>query len=390
MHFIGPDQLHGFAERRVGDHSANWPGNPTFDHGALSGTSGPNAVSLSLSGPGVNAYDLKDRDATAAAVDWLTAEGRRQQGGATEAFHMTLGFMLPHPPYVADPEDHAAMKGKVAPPARAHPGEDEHLWHREWRDICDIDRLDEAEVARSRQAYWGMVQRLDTHLGQVLEALEAAGLRENTLVIYASDHGDHLGNRDLFWKHTFYEESAGVPLILNWPARLPAGHRRSAPVSLTDLAATMLDAAQGAWSGGGDSLLPLAADPDAPWRDAVVSEYCVGTRDSYARPHPSVSRMIRRGRYKLCYYHGYPPELFDLEADPQEQTDLAADPAHAPVRAALLTAVLADWNPDEIARALGQRDRDAALLADWARRTGPSESHRWDMPDGQRPSLAAE
>lgn len=388
MHFIGPDQTHGFGERLVGDHSANWPGNPTLDHGELRGTSGPNAVSVTLSGAGVNAYDLKDRDTTAAAVGWLAEEGKRQVGGATDPFHMTLGFMLPHPPYVADADDHHAMAGKVPPPAIDRPANaEEHPWHREWRGICGIDTLNKDDVARSRQAYWGMVQRLDSHVGMVLDALEAAGLRDNTLIIYASDHGDHLGNRDLFWKHTFYEESVGVPLILNWPGQISSAQRCSALVGLTDLAATMVDAAGGTWTGGGHSLLSLGADPDAPWSDEVVSEYCVGTRDGYAFPQPIANRMIRRGMFKLCYYHGYPPELFDLEADPQEQRNLAEDTTYAPLLDEMMTRVLADWDPDMMVRALEQRDREAALLTDWARITAPPESHRWNMPPGLHPSL---
>src|SRR6185312_433223 len=115
MHFIGVDQTHGFSERLVGDHSANWPGNPSFDHGELRGTAGPDLVSVTKSGAGINAYDWKDRDAAAAAAGWLKAAGERRAAGDATPFMLTVGFMLPHPPYVADPEDFAAVAGLVPP-----------------------------------------------------------------------------------------------------------------------------------------------------------------------------------------------------------------------------------------------------------------------------------
>ncbi len=359
MHFIGPDQTHGFMERHVGDHSANWPGNPGFDHGELSGTAGPDVVSVIKSGAGTNAYDLKDRDAAATAASWLADEGRRRSVGETRPFLLTAGFMLPHPPYVADPEDFAAAHG-LPPPLRIprHKESDEHEWVRSWREPRDIAGVAPDAIERARQAYWGMVRRLDQHVGQVLDALDAAGLADNTLVIYASDHGDHLGERGLFWKHTLYDESAKVPLIMRWPGQLSAGARRAGVVGLVDLAATMAQAAGCEWPGGGNSLLPLARNAGAPWADETFSEYCQGTRDPWSAPEPTVNRMIRRGRYKLNYYHGMAPELFDMLADPDEVRDLAGDPSYAPVRDAMLRSVLADWNPSDIARQIEQRDRD--------------------------------
>ena len=130
MHFIGPDQLHGFAEREIGDHSSNWPGSEGFDHGVLKGTAGPTVTSVEMSGAGCNAYDLKDRDTAAAAVSWLRRRGQR---AAREPFLLTVGFMLPHPPYVCDPEDYRAVAAAVPPPRMSRPNA-EHPWLAEWRD----------------------------------------------------------------------------------------------------------------------------------------------------------------------------------------------------------------------------------------------------------------
>lgn len=388
MHFIGPDQTHGFAERLVGDHSANWPGNSSFDHGELRGTAGPDPVSVIKSGAGTNAYDLKDRDTSNAAVDWLAAAGKRHADGDAAPFLLTVGFMLPHPPYVADPEDFAAVAGKV-PPIRQGPPDpaSEHPWLRGWRAPRDLSGLSEASIERARQAYWAMVRRLDGLVGAVLDALDAAGLAEDTLVIYGSDHGDHLGERGIFWKHTLFDESAKVPLIMRWPGRLPSAEWRRAVVGLADLGATMLDVAGGEWPGGGTSLLPLAYDASAPWLDETFSEYCQGVGDPWSAPEVTLNRMIRRGQFKLCYYHGAPPQLFDLDADPGEQHDLADNPRYVGLRDGLVARVTADWHPDEIAREIVQNERDNKLLSRWAARTHPPESYRWQMPPGKHPSL---
>lgn len=93
---------------------------------------------------------------------------------------------------------------------------------------------------RARAAYWGLVTRLDILIGRILDTLERLGLAEDTLVVYTSDHGDQLGERGLWWKHTFYEESVSVPLILRWPGHLPAGQRRPQVVNLIDVTATIL------------------------------------------------------------------------------------------------------------------------------------------------------
>jgi len=391
MHFIGSDQTHGFSERLVGDHSANWPGNPTFDHGALAGASGPNAISVAKSGPGTNAYDLKDRDTAAAAVKWLQETGADRAEGDETPFLLTVGFMLPHPPYVADPEDYDAVVHTVPGVRLATPApEDDHPWFRRWRDERGLNGLDATEVRRARRAYWAMVRRLDSLIGDVLAALEEAGLADDTLVIYSSDHGDHLGERGLFWKHTFYEESARVPFIIRWPGVLPAGQRRRQIFDLTCIPATLADAAGAPWNGFGRSLLPIARDPDAPWEDLAVSENCATVTDPIPTAETVIQRMVRDGRYKLCYYDGMRPQLFDLANDPDELEDLAGDPAHRGALDQLMTRLHEGWDPDSIRTALEARERDKAILRAWARETRPPESYRWDMPSGEVTGLERE
>ena len=101
MHALGPDQLHGYAERLVGDHGPNHLGGRGVDHGELTGTAGPARVSLVKSGPGQSAYQVHDEDVTECAVEWLGRQGERRRDGDDSPFSLSVGFMLPHQPFVA-------------------------------------------------------------------------------------------------------------------------------------------------------------------------------------------------------------------------------------------------------------------------------------------------
>jgi choline-sulfatase len=200
-------------------------------------------------------------------------------------------------------------------------------------------------------------------------------------VIYASDHGDQIGERGLWWKQTFYDEPVRVPLIMAWPGVLPEGERRAQIVNLIDLGPTMLDAlgAPPLPNAQGQSFLEVAKDGATPWLDQTFSEYCTDGMAPWAGRVPVQQRMIRRGRWKLIYYHGYRPQLFDLEEDPQELHDLAAEPRHAGLSDALVGRVLADWDPEAIGRRMAERVANKALLQSWARTVMPPDSYRWPI-----------
>ena len=185
-----------------------------------------------------------------------------------------------------------------------------------------------------------------------LEALEASGASENTLVVYTSDHGEMIGEHGLWWKSSFHEPSVRVPLIAAWPGRIEGGSRVDTPVSLLDLTRTIVDAA-GADSDGivGHNLL----DPELDEGRAVFAEF-----EAHGTDRPG--RMVRRGRFKLNYYHEEAPELFDLEADPNEVTNLASRPAFAGVRDDLIALVLEDWSPDEVEAQVRESQRRRRIL----------------------------
>lgn len=376
LHAIGPDQLHGYAEREIGEHSPNVPGNPRQSLGVLTGANDPEPRSVTNCGPGYSAYQAKDDAVTEAACGWIARNAAKQ--AAAGGLCLTVGLMLPHPPYVAEPEAFARYHGKVPPP-RLAPPEEEHPFFQWWRHDRGVAATPAATIERARAAYWALVEHTDRLLGRLIDALEAQGLADDTLIVYASDHGDHVGERGLFWKHTFYEESASVPLLMRLPGVLPAGERRDQPVNLIDLAATMLDAvgAPALPNADGRSFWKYAQDHEYLFTGATFSEYCTDPVPYWTGGRAVQQRMIRRGRHKLSVYDEGGPLLFDLEADPDEQVNLANDPDYASLRQALFAEMSAGWDPAVIAQQMARARLDKDILAAWANTVRPAEQYIW-------------
>jgi choline-sulfatase len=282
---------------------------------------------------------------------------------------------------VARREDFARYRDRMTMPRKPAPFHAvKHEYLRRWRESTGIAEVSDEEVLRSRAAYWGLVGRVDELVGKILAALDQNGLAENTLIVYTSDHGDMQGEHGLWWKHVFYEESVRVPLILSWPGVIRSGERCARVVSALDVGATMLDALGGPPLPGspGRSLLGLVSNarPTPTWDDVAFSEYCA---DEYTPDGTTFQRMIRRGPWKLVYYHGMAPQLFNLEDDPGELRDCADDPGCADVRAALTAEVLDGWNPDDIAATMAAKKAETGVLRQWARQTRPADSYRWEL-----------
>ncbi len=204
--------------------------------------------------------------------------------------------------------------------------------------------------------YYGLITFLDHQVGKVLQVLEDTGLAETTCIVYSSDHGDNLGTRGLWNKDVLYREATGIPMIVAGPD-VPVGVRTT-NVGLIDLHPTFLDALGVPPSPQdeglpGRSLFELARQPDDATRYGFSEYHAVGA--------PSAGYMLTRGRYKYHHYVGYSPELFDLEADPEEMRDLAGDPAHAKVLAEFETALRAMLDPEGIDRRA--KDDQNALIA---------------------------
>ncbi|MCB0064472.1 MAG: sulfatase-like hydrolase/transferase, partial [Caldilineaceae bacterium] len=255
---------------------------------------------------------------------------------------------------------------------------------RAWREHTNIVQVSDEEILRSRAAYWGLVHRVDIMVGKILQALDANGFADNTMIVYTSDHGDMQGEHGLWWKHVFYEESVKVPLIVAWPGVIAGGQRSERVISALDVNATMLDAlgAPPLPNSPGRSFLGLVSDARATptWDDVAYAEYCA---DEYVPRNidngKTYQRMVRQDEWKLIYYHGMEPQLFNLAEDPGELTDRAQDPACRAIRDELTSQILADWNPEVIAAKMADKRKDNAVLRTWAKETNPPDQHRWNL-----------
>lgn len=384
MHSNGPDQLHGYADRLVGDHGPNYIGGRGADHGELSGTAGPGRVSLTKAGHGQSAYQVHDEDVAVATVDFLNRLGvKKRAGQPAEPFSLSVGLMLPHQPFVARREDYEYYYENMSPPKSPEPfGDHLHPHIKQWRSDSGIENPPVEEIRRARAAYWALVERMDILIGQMLAALRENGLEENTLVVYMSDHGEQVGEHGLWWKQTFYEDSVKVPAILAWPDHLPEGTRCNRVTSSLDLNATMIDAlgCPALPASRGRSLLPLLTQ-NADWDDVAFSELCYDAAGA-GGPFPAkgvYQRMIRRGPWKLTYYHNQPCQLFNLDEDPREMNDRAADPACRDQVKALTAEVLDGWDPEWISSRLDLWREERPILAKWTQTVKPEDHYRWDL-----------
>ncbi len=297
-------------------------------------------------GPGESGYHGYDRKVAARAAAWLAEEAPEDR-----PWVLLASFVSPHFPLVAPPAFYQLYEGTEIPPPAPAAGLDHPALSR-LLAFFDYGRYFTKESSRqARQAYYGLVSFLDSLVGQVLEGLETSGQAARTSVLFLSDHGEMLGNKGLWTKQVMFEDSLGIPMILAGP-ELPAGRRVATPVSLIDVAPTALRAVLGE-SG--------AAHVGRPLQDLAVGEE-EGDRPLFAEYHdggsPTGIFVYRRGRWKLVHYEGYRPQLFDLAADPGEESDLGASPAHAEIRDDLSAALTRLADPRAVtARAFADQER---------------------------------
>ncbi len=293
---------------------------------------------------GESEYTRYDRGNAEAAVRWLREEAR----GHAKSWVLKVSFAHPHFPLMV-PERYIRLYpiDAVPLPVQWSPAE----WPRHpalefmrARQTLDTP-FDEPTIRNAIAVYYGMVTYLDELIGRVLSAVEACGLSEETRIIYTSDHGEMLGEHGLWWKSSMYDGAVGVPMMIAGPD-VPQGKVVSTNASLVDIFPSLVDAT-GAEFTPKDADLPGAslfrlAHGKPPDR-SVFSEY-------HAIFSPTGIFMLRGPRYKYIHYAGYPPQLYDLERDPQETHDLAGDPHRADVHEACRRDLWAIADPDAIDR----------------------------------------
>lgn len=313
MHFVGPDQLHGFEERLTTDiYPADVDWTPDWSR-SLDHPLPWYHTMESVRNPGVTAASMQtdyDEEVSFQASRKLYEIARHRPD---QPFLLFVSFTNPHDPWEI-PERFWTryQRSSIPDPAVASLPLDEVDPHsRRLRAMCRVDEaeLSDEQISRARHGYFAAISYLDERVGQVLGALRSSGLEERTTVLFCADHGEMLGERGLWYKMSFFEQSARVPLIVRDFTGRVRPRRESAPVSLVDVAPTLLELAgldvdAIAGEGDGESLLSPRARP-------VISEYL---GEGVQAP----SAMVRSGDDKLIVSLEDPDLLFDLSADPQE------------------------------------------------------------------------
>jgi choline-sulfatase len=369
MHFCGPDQMHGFERRLTTDiYPSDFGWTPDWDHPQERPSWYHNMSSVTQAGLAVRTNQLDfDDEVTFMAEREIYDKAR---GVDKRPLLLVASLTHPHDPYAITREFFDLYRDEeIDMPAPAPSRHDPHSLR--LRHVCAMDALPigERQIRTARRAYYGEISYVDRNVGRLLKALDECGLRENTIVIVTADHGEMLGERGLWYKMSFFENSARVPLIVSAPGRF-APRRVKAAASLLDVTPTLVDLAGGRASQietDGRSLAPHLSGGEAP--DETVAEYLAEGAIA-----PIV--MIRRERWKFIHCPADPDQLYDLESDPRERTNLAEDPAHAARIAAFRDEVARRWRLEELdgqVRASQRRRRvvDAAL--------NQGETKSWDF-----------
>jgi choline-sulfatase len=219
--------------------------------------------------------------------------------------------------------------------------------------------LPEEMVRRALACYYGLVTMTDQNVGRMLEAIDNSALRENTVVIYTTDHGDSGGHHGLWQKNCFYEPSVRVPLIIRAPGGA-RGTRVQSCSSLVDIAPTLYEMAGVSLPDklSGESLVGLLHGSENGQRVAF-SEY-------HSNGMLNAGYMIRKGKYKYNYYVDHEPQLFDLVEDPDEINDLGQDPQYQAIRDELCMELLEIVDPEQVDKeAKENQSRKAEDRASW-------------------------
>jgi len=363
MHFVGPDQLHGFEERVTTDiYPADFGWTPNWDDAEGRFDWWFHNMDSVLEAGVAEATNQLDYDDE---VGFQAVRKLRDLGRSSDErpWLLTVSFTHPHDPYAMrqrywDRYDHDAID---LPRVGPLPIDELDPHSRRLRHVSAMDAVEitEEHVRCARHAYYAAVSYVDDWVATLVETLTACGMADDTVIVFTADHGDMLGERGLWYKMSFFEGACRIPLIVAGPG-LRKGDVAPEHVSLLDLLPTMLDLAgleQPAVCDGQSFLSLLAGDRD-PDR-VVVGEYL-------AEGAVAPILMIRAGDHKFVSCLADPPQLYDLAADPDELVNLATSDAHAELGAGLEKEVQSRWDPAALRKAVvasqhARRTVDAAL-----------------------------
>ena len=364
MHFVGPDQLHGFEERLTPDI---YPGDLdwTPDWRLAAGEQLPWYHTMeSVLEPAVSVASMQqdyDEEVAFRAVRKLFDLARED---VERPFFLVVSFSNPHDPWELRPPywelyDRDTIDLPVVPRI---PLDEADPHSRRLRAMCGVDDVDLSpeQLRAARHGYYAAISYLDERIGEILAALRDARLDDDTIIAFTADHGEMLGERGLWYKMSFFEHSARVPLMVRVPGGATA-RRVAEPVSLLDLAPTLLELTRASWPDeqladvDGTSLAGLMTGERATRPGAVLSEYLAEGVNA-----PAV--MVRRGCHKLIVCPGDPDQLYDVTADPLELANLATEPDHRATISELREEVRLGWDLEALERRVLASQRERRLV----------------------------
>lgn len=269
------------------------------------------------------AADGTDEEQTDGMV--ATEAIRLMEENKDRPFFIAAGFYRPHCPYVA-PKKYFDM----------YPMQEVPRWKNDFPEVKTAPALAFAsnrpwpwlgaspkQLQEAQQAYWATITFVDTQVGRLLDAVDRLGLRENTVVVFWSDHGYHFGDHGLVMKQSLFERSARVPLIVAAPGQKEKGTHSGRTVELVDLYPTLTELCDipARKRLHGESLVPLLNNPEASWTKPALTQTKRGKN--------GMGYSLRNERYRVVRWENGEQQLYDYQNDPNEKVNLATSEEHA-------------------------------------------------------------
>ena len=275
--------------------------------------------------------------------------------GKAEPFFLAVGLAKPHLPFVAPKKYWGMYDASKLPVAESsEPAKDAPKFApqfggelRAYHDIPKTGAVPKDTARKLVHGYYAAVSYMDAQLGKVLDALKEQGFADNTVVILWGDHGWHLGDHGIWCKHTNYELATRAALVMSAPNQKVKGKSTDGLVEFVDIYPTLADVCGLPKPDGveGYSFAPLLDDPKAPWKAAAFSQYPRGGKDT----GPLMGYAVRTDRFRYVEWRKRDTadvvarELYDHKTDPNEDTNVATDPANKAVVDALAKQLAAGW-----------------------------------------------
>jgi choline-sulfatase len=379
MHLGGTNQFAGFKYRPYGDLTGR-TGHQWEPLDAKE--TGPYAMRFRTAKAGLTEIPESQMQEHLAAEEGLAFVREQQHRNPDQPWFLCLSFSRPHFPLTA-PRRHVERywPNGVTPPKVGPTGDAyAHPMSVGMREGFRVREISATEMMKARAAYFACVSYLDEILGDLLIRMEGAGVLDDTIIIYTSDHGEMAGEHGVWWKQGWYEACTRVPLIFSLPQHrkgtMPSRVRRT-PVALVDLFPTVCSLAGADYPNGLDGIdLSGAIAGDVPLAERPI--VCDNLMPRWGRG--TEFRMVRQGHYKYVRFRDAPALMFDLANDPLEQVDICRRPSKPAADARDHLRRFAAESMDFDAAQRERLERDAELEQRYALKLPESTGNLYLMP----------